>query len=73
MEKSVASLLHEGGLSEKQVAEQEGLVLRDMDPAEAGKRQAELRRMRELMVRAEQKARRANKIKSKTYRRIHRR
>ena len=73
MEKSVASLLHEGGLSEKQVAEQEGLVLRDMDPAEAGKRQAELRRMRELMFRAEQKARRANKIKSKTYRRIHRR
>jgi len=73
MEKSVASLLHEGGLSEKQVAEQEGLVLRDMDPAEAGKRLAELRRMRELMFRAEQKARRANKIKSKTYRRIHRR
>lgn len=73
MEKSVASLLHEGGLSEKQVAEQEELVLRDMDPAEAGKRQAELRRMRELMFRAEQKARRANKIKSKTYRRIHRR
>ena len=73
MEKSVASLLHEGGLSEKQVAEQEELVLREMDPAEAGKRQAELRRMRELMFRAEQKARRANKIKSKTYRRIHRR
>lgn len=73
MEKSVASLLHEGGLSEKQLAEQEELVLRDMDPAEAGKRQAELRRMRELMFRAEQKARRANKIKSKTYRRIHRR
>ena len=73
MEKSVASLLHEGGLSEKQVAEKEGLVLRDMDPTEAGKRLAELRRMRELMFRAEQKARRANKIKSKTYRRIHRR
>ena len=73
MEKSVASLLHEGGLSEKQVAEQEELVLREMDPAESGKRQAELRRMRELMFRAEQKARRANKIKSKTYRRIHRR
>ena len=73
MEKSVASLLHEGGLSEKQVAEQEELVFREMDPAEAGKRQAELRRMRELMFRAEQKARRANKIKSKTYRRIHRR
>ena len=73
MEKSVASLLNEGGLSEKQVAEQEELVFREMDPAEAGKRQAELRRMRELMFRAEQKARRANKIKSKTYRRIHRR
>ena len=73
MERSVAALLQDGGLTEKQVAEQEGLALRAMDPAEATQRQADLRRMRELMFRAEQKARRANKIKSKTYRRIHRR
>lgn len=72
MEQSVAALLEEGGLTEKQVAEQEGLAMRAMDAAEASRRQAELRRMRELMFRAEQKARRANKIKSKTYRRIHR-
>lgn len=73
MEKDVAALLASGGLTEKQIAEQEGLAMKNMDPAEVQARQAELRRMRELMFRMEQKARRANKIKSKTYRRVHRR
>lgn len=73
MERSVAELLERGGLTEKQIAEQEGLVMRDLTPAEVAQRQGELRRMRELLFRAEQKARRANKIKSKTYRRIRRR
>ncbi|WFD24401.1 hypothetical protein MEQU1_003101 [Malassezia equina] len=72
MERSVAALLEEGGLTEKQMAEEEGLAMKALDPDEALRRQTELRRMRELMFRAEQKARRANKIKSKTYRRIHR-
>jgi len=73
MERSVAALLEEGGLTEKQMAEEEGLAMKALDPEEALRRQTELRRMRELMFRAEQKARRANKIKSKTYRRVHRR
>jgi len=72
MERSVAALLEEGGLTEKQMAEEEGLAMKALDPEEALRRQTELRRMRELMFRAEQKARRANKIKSKTYRRVHR-
>lgn len=72
MERSVATLVEEAGLTEKQLAEQEGLAMRGLDAEEANQRQLELRRMRELMFRAEQKARRANKIKSKTYRRIHR-
>ncbi|WFD28286.1 hypothetical protein MNAN1_003294 [Malassezia nana] len=72
MEQSVAALLEEGGLTEKQMVEQEGLAMKALDPEEAMRRQMELRRMRELMFRAEQKARRANKIKSKTYRRVHR-
>ncbi|WFC97508.1 hypothetical protein MYAM1_000222 [Malassezia yamatoensis] len=73
MEKDVAALLDEGGLTEKQIAEQEGLAMKDMSKEEVVARQAELRRMRELMFRMEQKARRANKIKSKSYRRVHRR
>lgn len=72
MEQSVAALLEQGGLTEKQMVEQEGLAMKALDPEEAMRRQMELRRMRELMFRAEQKARRANKIKSKTYRRVHR-
>lgn len=39
---------------------------------EVAERRAELRRMRELMFRAELKAKRINKIKSKTYRKIKR-
>ncbi|WFD31852.1 hypothetical protein MSPP1_002892 [Malassezia sp. CBS 17886] len=73
MEHSVAALLETGGLTEKHIAAQEGLALNKLDAAEATKRQGELRRMRELMSRMEQKARRANKIKSKTYRRVRRR
>ena len=73
LEQSVAGLLEGGGLTEKQIAENEDLALRQVDAEEAARRRAELRRMRELMFRAEQKARRANKIKSKSYRRVHRR
>lgn len=73
MERNVASLLEDSGLTEKQISQQEDLALREVDPQEAARRRAELRRMRELMFRAEQKARRANKIKSRSYRRVHRR
>ncbi|WFC97160.1 hypothetical protein MBRA1_003826 [Malassezia brasiliensis] len=73
MERDVAALLEHGGLTEKQLAEQEGLAMKHFSKEEVAARQAELRRMRELMFRMEQKARRANKIKSKSYRRVHRR
>lgn len=73
MERDVATLLERGGLTEKQLAQQEGLAMKEMSKEEVNARQAELRRMRELMFRMEQKARRANKIKSKSYRRVHRR
>lgn len=73
MERDVAALLEHGGLTEKQLAEQEGLAMKQLSKEEIAARQAELRRMRELMFRMEQKARRANKIKSKSYRRVHRR
>ncbi|WFD07407.1 hypothetical protein MVES1_002771 [Malassezia vespertilionis] len=72
MERDVANVLQESGLTEKQIAEQEGLALKALDPHEAAKRQSELRYMRELMFRMEQKAKRAKKIKSKSYRRVHR-
>ena len=41
-----------------------------LTPEEVQARRAELRQMRELMFRAEAKAKRVSKIKSKTYRRI---
>lgn len=53
-----------------QKAEKEALAT--LDPADVAARQAELRQQRDLMYRAERKAKRVAKIKSKAYRRIHR-
>ena len=72
MESSIAAMLSEGGLTEKQLAQQEDLAMNKLDPEEARARRDELRRMRMLMFRAEQKAKRVSKIKSKAYRKIHR-
>ncbi|KAJ1018705.1 hypothetical protein NDA13_006392 [Ustilago tritici] len=72
MESSIAAMLTEGGLTEKQLAQQEDLAMNKLDPEEARARRDELRRMRMLMFRAEQKAKRVSKIKSKAYRKIHR-
>ncbi len=72
LEGQVAALLSAGGLSEKQMQKAEELQMKDLDPEEVKRRHAELRRMRELMFRAEQKAKRVKKIKSKTYRKVHR-
>ncbi|CDU23609.1 related to UTP14-subunit of U3-containing small subunit processome complex [Sporisorium scitamineum] len=72
MEASIAAMLTEGGLTEKQLAQQEDLAMNKLDPEEARARRDELRRMRMLMFRAEQKAKRVSKIKSKAYRKIHR-
>ncbi|TKY88309.1 hypothetical protein EX895_002661 [Sporisorium graminicola] len=72
MEASIAAMLAQGGLTEKQLAQQEDLAMNKLDPEEARARRDELRRMRMLMFRAEQKAKRVSKIKSKAYRKIHR-
>ena len=72
LERSVADLLQAGGMTESQLSQQEDLALNHLDPAEAKQRRAHLRRMRELMFRAEQKAKRVSKIKSKAYRKVHR-
>jgi len=51
---------------------EEKAQLATLDPADLAARRAELRRQRDLMYRAERKAKRVAKIKSKAYRRIHR-
>ena len=48
------------------------LEMKQLSVEEVARRRGELRKMRELMFRAEVKARRVGKIKSKTYRRIKR-
>ena len=53
-------------------AEDQMLLANKLTLEEVGERRAELRTMRELTFRAELKARRINKIKSKTYRRLKR-
>jgi U3 small nucleolar RNA-associated protein 14 len=75
MERGVAALLAQEGMSEKEIAKAEELEMnrRGMDEAEVRKRREELRRMRDLLFREEQKAKRVKKIKSKTYRKIARR
>ena len=72
LERQVAQMLESGGLNEKQIRQQEELAMNKLDPEEVKQRQAELRKMRELLFRAEQKAKRVSKIKSKSYRKVHR-
>ncbi|KAJ2723401.1 hypothetical protein GGI07_002676 [Coemansia sp. Benny D115] len=70
MESQIASILAESGMSEEQQRQYEELELKEVSAEEIRKRQKELRMMRELMFRSEQKAKRLAKIKSKAYRRI---
>ena len=79
LENTVQNILHESGLSlkskddqEDQIRAFEQLQTNKMSLAEAQARQAELRRMRELLFREEVKAKRIKRIKSKAYRRVHR-
>ncbi|PWN24099.1 Utp14-domain-containing protein [Microstroma glucosiphilum] len=69
-ENEIEQILQGEGLSEAQINKSEELAMRQMDPAEVERRRDELRKMRDLMFRAEQKAKRVSKIKSKTYRKI---
>ena len=71
-ERGVAAMLEREGLSEKRLAEAEELKMneRGMSADEIRARREELRKMRDLLFREEQKAKRVSKIKSKTYRKI---
>ncbi|GAA6063640.1 hypothetical protein JCM10212_002601 [Sporobolomyces blumeae] len=72
LEASIQSLLAAGQMQQTDLEREEKEQLATLDPAELAARRAELRRQRDLMYRAERKAKRVAKIKSKAYRRIHR-
>jgi U3 small nucleolar RNA-associated protein 14 len=71
-ERDIASMLEREGMSDKRLAEAEELRMneRGMSAEEIKERRNELRKMRDLLFREEQKAKRVSKIKSKTYRKI---
>lgn len=67
-------MLRQSGIrDEKDITTFEDLALKKVSIDEVRQRQAQLRTMRELMFRQEQKAKRIAKIKSKTYRKVHKR
>ncbi|BGP16523.1 hypothetical protein JCM10213_001138 [Rhodosporidiobolus nylandii] len=72
LEASIQNLLAAGQMQQSDLQKEEKAALATLDPADLAARQAELRRQRDLMYRAERKAKRVAKIKSKAYRRIHR-
>lgn len=57
-------------MREQDIAQTEALKMNHLSVEEVAERRAELAKMRELMFRAEAKAKRVAKIKSKTYRRL---
>ena len=65
-------LLKAAELREQDISKTEELMMQDLTPEEAAQRRTELRQMRDLMFRAEIKAKRVAKIKSKTYRKLKR-
>lgn len=73
-ESAVQALLAKANLTDSGVTEAEDAALRgqDLSPEEIAARRAELRHQRELMFRAEAKAKRVAKIKSKTFRKLKR-
>ncbi|MCJ1407991.1 hypothetical protein MMC19_002063 [Ptychographa xylographoides] len=79
LELTIESILTESGLApvdgksqEDQLQEFEELALNKVPIEEVQARRAELRRARELLFREEIRAKRIKKIKSKSYRRVHR-
>lgn len=74
LEQKIAGILKTSALADESAAAKfENLATKNMSMEELAARRNELRKMRELMFREEQKARRIKKIKSKTYRKIHKR
>ncbi|KAL5494847.1 hypothetical protein ACEPAI_309 [Sanghuangporus weigelae] len=71
LESSIDRLLRSAKLHEDEINKTEDLMMKDLSVEEVAARRAELRKMRELAFRADAKAKRIAKIKSKTYRRIH--
>ncbi|KAL8927182.1 MAG: hypothetical protein Q9172_001506 [Xanthocarpia lactea] len=79
LESTIWNILQDSGLAPEngQTEEDQIQAFEDSDGnkmplAEVQKRRAELRRSRDLLFREEIKAKRINKIKSKSYRRVHR-
>ncbi|KDQ62895.1 hypothetical protein JAAARDRAFT_202438 [Jaapia argillacea MUCL 33604] len=73
LESSVDKLLKLANLRESEISQTEELKLNALSIEEVSARRAELRKMRDLMFRAEIKAKRVAKIKSKTFRKIKKR
>lgn len=77
LENDVDKLLEEHMMDERAAAEAELDALRDRDrnsrltPAEVAERMAEMKKMRELLFYHEVKAKRIAKIKSRAYRKVH--
>lgn len=72
LERKVQDLLAQSALlDDTKEATFEELAAAKLDPAELKRRTNELRLMRELMFREEKRAKRIKKIKSKSYRRVH--
>lgn len=72
LEATISGILKDSNMtSEKQIAEFETLKTNKLSIEEVQKRNADLRMARELLYREELKAKRIKKIKSKAYRRIH--
>src|ERR1700761_1991487 len=75
LESTISSLLSSANLAtDASVLETEENIIKTnaISVEEVAERRRELRRMRELMFRAEAKAKRVKKIKSKVYRRLRR-
>ncbi|TKA77516.1 hypothetical protein B0A49_03339 [Cryomyces minteri] len=80
LESTIQSILQESGFStskgkteEDQIRAFEELATKKMPLEEVQARRAELKKARELLFREEVRAKRVKKIKSKSYRRVHRR
>ena len=82
LEENIRKIMEESGMVskahekpedvEQDIMKAEELGMNDIPVEEVLRRRAELRRMRELLFREEIKAKRIAKIKSKSYRRVHR-
>ncbi|KAI5283224.1 hypothetical protein KEM54_002305 [Ascosphaera aggregata] len=80
LEAAIQNILVESGLAdsndtsggEKKIQEAEGLEAKKIPLEEIQARRAELRKARDLMFREEARAKRIKKIKSRSYRRVHR-